>query len=152
MPDTCPFCQIADGERPAHVLSRSERAVAFLDENPATDGHALVAPTAHRQELFALDEATGAAVIRTLRIVADALDEFLDAVGFSVFYTTGSLVGNVEHAHVHLVPRYPDDGVDLSLARGELDDAEGADLVAELREAIDAGAGASTAAELGDSP
>lgn len=139
MPENCPFCRIVDGEQSAHVLCESEHAVAFLDENPATDGHTLVAPTAHRAELFAVDEVTGGAVIRTLRAVADALDEYLDPSGFSVFYTTGSLVGNVEHAHVHLVPRYPDDGVDLSLARGSLDDADGTELVGELREAIGAG-------------
>jgi len=123
--DDCRFCAIVDGERDAHVLYDGEDALAFLDANPATDGHTLVVPKVHVQDLLLADGATAAAVAETAQAVAVAMDRTLDSNGFSVFHTTGGLVGHVEHAHLHLLPRSADDDVHLALDRETLteDDA-----------------------------
>ena len=132
MDEDCPFCAIVAGDRPAHVLYEDDRTLAFLDENPAADGHALVIPKAHCEEIVTAPDEDTAAVFETVSTVADGIDATLEPDGFSVFHTSGPLVGSISHAHVHVVPRYPDDGIGLSLVRHELDDDRGARLAEQI--------------------
>lgn len=131
----CEFCAIVVGDHEAHVLREDEHTLAFLDENPAREGHTVVVPKAHREEVLAADDEVGKAVFSAVDAVAAALREELDPDGFSVFYTSGPLVGTVEHAHVHLVPRNEGDGVSLALDRMDLDPDAAAELVASVRNA-----------------
>ena len=133
MATDCQFCHIVTGDADAHRLYEDEHTVAFLDSNPAVAGHTLVVPTAHRTDILTATEQTVEAVFRTVRTVGTALDHVLDPDGFSVFHSTGTVVGNVEHAHVHLLPRYEDDEVTLSLARYELPDDEGDRIASQVR-------------------
>ncbi|GAB3665444.1 HIT family protein [Halopiger thermotolerans] len=135
MDEECPFCRIIEGETDAHVVAEDARTIAFFDENPACEGHTLVAPTAHREDLLA-DEETNAAVFETVRTVSAAMEGLLEPDGFSVFYSTGPIVGQVEHAHVHLLPRYDDDDISLGLRRDELDDERASGLATRLRERV----------------
>ena len=132
MDEDCPFCAIVAGDRSAHVLYEDDRTLAFLDENPATRGHALVVPKAHCEEIVTGADENTAAVFETVSTVADALEATVEPDGFSVFHTSGPLVGSISHTHVHVVPRYPDDGIGLSLVRDELDDDRGAKLATQV--------------------
>ena len=136
MADDCEFCRIAAGDRSAHLLAEDERSLAFLDENPAVTGHTLVVPRVHTEELLTVDDAVSSAVFETAREVADALETALEPDGFSVFHTSGPLVGTVEHAHVHLLPRTVDDDVSLSLARDRLESDEAAALADRVRTTV----------------
>jgi len=118
----CPFCRIAAAEEDAHVVYRDERTVAFLDTDPAAEGHALVVPTEHVVGLVDMDGETAGALFSTARTVAGAIDRVLEPDGFSVFHTTGTLVGHVEHAHLHLIPRWTDDFIHIGLERRAVDD------------------------------
>ncbi len=129
----CEFCAIAAGERDAHVLHEDERTLAFLDENPAREGHTVVIPKPHLEELLGTGDEAARAVFRTVDAVSAALRETLEPDGFSAFYTSGPLVGSVDHAHVHLVPRDADDGVSLALDRNEIDDDAAASLAERVR-------------------
>ena len=133
MDNTCEFCRLIAGDQSAHVLYEDDRTIAFLDRNPAVTGHTLVAPRAHEDVILTSDDPGAAAVFETTRTVAGALEAVLEPDGFSVFHTSGSLVGSVDHAHVHLVPRFEDDDVALSLSRTQLDPTEAAALTAQVR-------------------
>ncbi|SDJ36990.1 HIT family protein [Natronorubrum texcoconense] len=136
MDDECEFCRIAAGDRPAHVLYEDDRTIAFLDANPAVRGHSLVVPRVHEPELLAVDDATSTAVFESVRTVANALEAVLDPDGFSVFHTSGPLVGTVDHAHVHLLPRTGDDDVSLSLSRDRLESDDASTLATRVRESV----------------
>lgn len=131
--DDCRFCAVAAGEREAHVVSEDDRTVAFLDANPAREGHALVVPRRHVEDLVLAEERTAAAVCRTARTVGQAMAAVLDPDGFSTFHTTGGLVGSVAHAHLHVVPRDADDDISLALERESLSDHDPEALVGRLR-------------------
>lgn len=115
--DECPFCRIIAGESDAYVLYETERTIAFLDRNPATRGHTLVVPREHREYLFSTEASLAEPVFRTVDDVSMAIEKALDPDGVSLFYTTSTLVGEITHAHVHLLPRYTDDDIQLSLPR-----------------------------------
>lgn len=51
----CIFCQIVAGDAPATVIAEGERAIAFMDVNPTTPGHALVIPRSHASDLLRCD-------------------------------------------------------------------------------------------------
>lgn len=132
----CPFCRIVAGDEPAHVLYRDDDALAFLDENPAIEGHTLVVPVVHLEELITAEAPVPGAVFRTVQRVARAIDVALEPDGFSVFHTSGGLVGSVDHAHVHLLPRYEADSISIALSRRPLDASTGSALREEIRAAL----------------
>lgn len=134
--EACSFCQIAAGERDAYVFYEDDRTVAFLDSNPATQGHTLVIPKRHREELFADDASASLAVFQTVQHAVAAINQTLDPDGISLFHTSAPLVGRTTHAHVHLLPRYVDDDIRLTLARDPLEDDEAVRLAARLRDQL----------------
>lgn len=129
----CQFCAIASEDRTAWMLYEDQETVAFLDADPAVEGHTLVAPTAHVEELFASEASASGPVFRTVGTIARAIDRALTPDGFSTFYTSGKLVGAVDHAHVHLLPRTVDDGIRLGLTREALEDTTATRLVDRIR-------------------
>lgn len=133
----CVLCQVLAGEVEAFILYEDERTAAFLDRNPAVRGHTLVVPTAHEVHLFEAGGTTLTAVFQTVQRVSTAIAETLHPDGVSLFYTSADLVGNVTHAHVHLLPRYTDDGIRLSLARDSLEDHDAAALAGRIRQNVD---------------
>jgi len=132
----CSFCQIATGARDAYVLYEDDRTVAFLDSNPATQGHTLVIPKHHQEELFADDASTSLAVFQTVHRLVTAINRTLEPDGISLFHTSAPLVGRITHAHVHLLPRCVDDDIHLTLAREPLEDDEAVHLAARLRDQL----------------
>lgn len=129
----CDFCGIVAGDQSAHVIYRDENTIAFLDTEPAIMGHTLVTPTSHQPTLFTPEKDLTGPVFETVDLVARCLKSVLEPDGFSIFHTSGDIVGNVSHAHVHLLPRYEDDTVTLSLRRQPLVDAEAKRLTDRLR-------------------
>jgi histidine triad (HIT) family protein len=102
----CIFCRIVAGEAPAALLAESEDAVAFLDLFPVAEGHALVIPRAHYENLFEATEATLPAVHLLVRRVARGIRRALAPDGLMVTQLNGAAAGQtVFHYHAHLIPR-----------------------------------------------
>jgi histidine triad (HIT) family protein len=133
----CVFCGIVAGDRPAHLVHETDHAVAFLDVNAVGDGHTLVVPRAHHERFTALSPETAGATFRAARTVAEALVEAFDPAGYNVIHSTGAAAGqDVAHAHVHVIPRAPDDDVRFAPPRRRLSEAEGDRIAAQLRRAL----------------
>jgi histidine triad (HIT) family protein len=119
MPDDCIFCSIVAGEAPASIVHESDRVLAFMDINPVTLGHLLVIPKAHHADLADVDPADAAEmmlVAQQLNVAVRASE--LEPAGVNLFYADGEEAGQeVFHAHLHMIPRYPDDGFGLTIRR-----------------------------------
>jgi histidine triad (HIT) family protein len=108
----CIFCAIAGGTMPAERVYEDEHTVAFLDIAPACDGHILVIPRAHSDDIHTADPANLAAVAATVQKMAARVSGALAAEGVSVVQSNGRAAGQtVFHYHVHVLPRFPGDGV-----------------------------------------
>jgi histidine triad (HIT) family protein len=108
----CVLCKVVHGELPARFLHADETVVSFLDIAPATRGHALVVPRAHRRDLWEIEDDELAAVSITARKVAAALRDVLAAPGMWLHQVSGEAAGqDVFHYHLHLIPRYAGDTV-----------------------------------------
>jgi len=107
---TCTFCQIANGELPAHVVHRDEDVIAFLDRAPLVHGHVLVMPVAHVDTLDDLPDALLAPVFGAVRRTSIAVQKALRAEG-SFVATNTRISQSVPHLHIHVVPRNKGDGL-----------------------------------------
>lgn len=109
---SCIFCEIVAGEAEAFVVASGPTAVAFLDIAPLSRGHTLVVPTRHVADLLE----GGADVLHEVAPVVEEVSRLLvarlGAEGLNLFQSTGAAAGQeVPHFHVHLLPRWRDDGV-----------------------------------------
>lgn len=137
MSDDCIFCSIANGDIPAFKLCEDERTLAFMDINPASEGHALVIPKRHAANLFEVDPDALCATIRTAQQVAVAIQATLDPPGMNLLQCNGSAAAqSVQHFHMHVLPRQLDDHLPLNwgLRPGDMDALAG--LAERIREKL----------------
>ena len=126
----CIFCQIAQGESPASKVYEDEHTLAFMDLQQATEGHVLVIPKRHVENLYELDEETTAQLFQSVVRVARAMRDSLRPSGLNLWQANGRAAGqSVFHAHVHILPRREGDGLHIAVreragraSRTDLDD------------------------------
>jgi histidine triad (HIT) family protein len=113
MPD-CIFCKITRGELPSYKVYEDDNTLAFLDIHPVSPGHVLVIPKDHATNIFEISPESWAHVQETARKVAIALEKATDADGVNLMMNNREHAGQVvDHAHVHLIPRFKGDGLKL---------------------------------------
>ena len=133
----CIFCLIAKGEAPAQRVYEDEATVAFMDINPATDGHCLVIPRRHAEDIWALRDEDGVAVWRTVHRVARVVREALNANGVNLLQASGrEAFQSVFHYHFHVIPRYSWDDVQLPWVPRPGDPERIAEAAGRLRDAV----------------
>jgi histidine triad (HIT) family protein len=111
----CIFCKLVAKEIPATMVHEDEHSFAFMDIGQVNPGHVLVAVKKHADDIFALDDAQAAAVFRTAAQMARAIRAAFAPQGLSVYQANGKAAGQtVFHFHIHLVPRYDADGMQLT--------------------------------------
>lgn len=133
---SCEFCEIIAGNREAFILDENEHTITFLDEKPATLGHSLVVPRVHTECLFLEKSDASKNVFQAVNRLSVSLRDTLEIEGVSLFYTSAGLVGTVNHAHVHVVPRYEDDDIHLSLKRSKIDEHNAMKITDQIRSKI----------------
>ena len=111
MQDSCIFCKIANGMIPSKTIYEDEDFRVILDLGPATKGHALILPKQHSDNLYELPDETAAKVMVLAKKMAAKMTEKLQCDGFNIVQNNGEVAGQtVMHYHLHLIPRYQDDG------------------------------------------
>jgi histidine triad (HIT) family protein len=130
----CIFCKIIAGELPGEIVDSDERTVSFMDINPATRGHALVIPRAHAVDLLDIDPEDLAACSRAAQRLARRAKDALGAEGINLVNACGEAAWQtVFHFHIHVVPRYQGDPLELPWVPRPGDAQEIAAAAGELR-------------------
>ena len=107
----CVFCKIRDGQIPSLKIYEDDRTLAFMDINPVSHGHCLVIPKAHAATLFDAEVEDLEAVIAAAQQVARAIREALAPDGLNMLQANGAAAfQSVPHFHLHLIPRWNNDG------------------------------------------
>lgn len=134
----CVFCAILKGDLPANYVYQDDVVVSIMDINPVTPGHLLVLPREHRPDLVDLNDEIAARMMNVARRAAAALRASDESVkGINLYLADGPDAGQeIAHAHIHVVPRYANDGFGLRVHRGD----------APTREELEATAGKVAAA------
>ena len=138
--ETCVFCKIRDGQIPAMKVFEDKRTLCIMDINPISHGHCLVLPKTHAATIFDADAADLQAAMATAKRVAIALKQALEPEGLNILQANGpAAFQSVPHFHLHLIPRWTNDGkgFDWKLVAGDRERI--AKVGGELRAALGGG-------------
>ncbi len=120
----CIFCKIIKGEIPSRTVYEDEKIKIIMNINPATDGHLLVIPTKHYINLMDINEEV---ITHSIKIIKEKiypmLKEKLNCEGLTLAQNN-ELGQEIKHYHIHLIPRYKDDGADYNYDKSKLSDLE----------------------------
>jgi histidine triad (HIT) family protein len=130
----CLFCKIIAGEIPSLRIDEDDKTIAFMDINPWTRGHSLVVPKEHSRNLFDVEPEDLAAAHSTAQRVARRMRDRLGCEGVNTLQSSERVaMQTIFHTHVHVIPRYSDDGLRLPAHPQPADQEELARLAEELR-------------------
>jgi histidine triad (HIT) family protein len=115
-------------------VDSGDRTIAFMDINPATRGHALVVPRAHSADLMDVTDEDLRDTMLAARRLAQRIDEVLEPDGFNLLNSCRPTAWQtVFHFHIHVIPRYDDDPLELPWTPSPGDKDEIAALAAQIR-------------------
>jgi histidine triad (HIT) family protein len=130
----CIFCKIVAGELPSSRVDEDEHTVAFLDINPWTRGHALVVPRNHSKDLLEIDDDDLRHTTAAAKRLAARMKERLNAEGVNLLNACGEAAWqSVFHFHIHVIPRWSDDPLQLPVRPQQADPEVLEQLATELR-------------------
>jgi len=110
----CIFCGIVVGDVSAQIVDSDEHTVAFMDINPATRGHALVVPRVHAADLIEVSDPDLERTMVAARRLVRAIDAALGPDGFNILNACRPAAWQtVFHYHLHVIPRYESDPLQL---------------------------------------
>lgn len=133
----CLFCKISNGEIPSATIYEDNDFRVILDIAPASKGHALIIPKEHFQDIFDIDALTAGKLFSLATEVARAMKAVLHCDGMNIVQNNGLIAGQtVFHFHLHLIPRYEGDGVNLGWPQHETDAEANQELAREIRKRI----------------
>ncbi len=120
----CIFCKIVAGEIPCVKLYEDELTMAFMDINPGNEGHALVIPKEHWEDVHAIPSDLIGSTVKTVKKIATAVEETLNPDGINLVQANGKgAAQSVFHFHMHILPRRMDDELKMNwgLRPGDMD-------------------------------
>ena len=107
----CLFCKIVAKQIPSYMVYEDDHAFAFLDIMPRTTGHTMVIPKVHAPNILELPDAEVGPLFAAVKNVAGMLSRTLLCDGITIGANQGRASGQeVDHLHVHLMPRWHGDG------------------------------------------
>jgi len=117
--DKCILCRIASHEAEAEILCENEEIMAMLDLYPATEGHTLIIPKAHITTVYDMPIETGKKIMECTVRLCQSIRSGLKPTGLDLIQANGEAGGQtIDHFHLHIVPRYDNDGVILKFGHG----------------------------------
>jgi len=112
--EDCIFCKIINGEAEAKKVYENETVLAIEPRHQVNKGHTLVIPKIHCENILDISAESLVEVMETTRNLAQKIKTELNATGVNILHAAGhDAQQTVFHFHIHIVPRFPDDGLDL---------------------------------------
>lgn len=110
----CIFCKILNNEIPARKIFENDDFIAILDAFPANEGHTLVIPKKHFENIFEIDEKTISNAYKIAKIIAEKIKNNLGIENINILQNNGAIAGqSVNHFHIHVIPRKENDTVTI---------------------------------------
>ena len=120
----CIFCKIINGELPSKTVYEDDLIKVIMNINPNTNGHLLVLPKEHYINIMDIPDEV---VTHSLKVIRETLfpllKERLNCEGLTLA-ENNELGQEIKHFHIHLIPRYPDDGADFNYDESKLTDLD----------------------------
>lgn len=105
----CIFCDIVNGELSANIVYEDDLVVAFMDIEPINIGHVLLVTKEHRLDVDELTEEESQRIMKISRILVKVIKSKFSIDGYSIMQN-GGIFNDIGHYHLHVFPRYKNDG------------------------------------------
>jgi len=133
----CIFCKIARGEIGSAKIYEDKNLFIFLDIMPANKGHALIIPKTHYFTFSEIPDEIACAMAMAAKRVAKALSLAVGSKAYNLLMNNGRYAGQaVDHAHLHVIPRFKDDSVGLKWSHTKYCDKEIEEFADKLRKFV----------------
>jgi histidine triad (HIT) family protein len=104
----CVFCQIIRKQATASIVYEDNRVIVFLSHHPVNEGHALVVPKEHYENIYEIPEDETAHLFKIAKRTAHAVNEATGIEGIRIVQNNGKDAGQIVfHLHVHIIPMKP---------------------------------------------
>jgi histidine triad (HIT) family protein len=134
MAEDCIFCKIVAGELPSETVQEDQHTVAFMDISPWTRGHALVIPRKHSPNIYEVGDEDLRHTAIAAKQLAVRVKERLRCDGVNLLNASEPAAWqSVFHFHMHVIPRYDDDPLELPVRPRQAEPDELAAVAAEIR-------------------
>lgn len=122
----CIFCQIVQKKIPSMVLFENEKYLAFLDIFPINEGHTIVIPKNHYDNIEKIPDNELVELFKVVKKLAILIHEKLKIDGYNILQNNFEAAGQeIKHIHVHIIPRYEtDEKFELKIQRKESTEKE----------------------------
>lgn len=118
--EDCIFCKIIKGDIPCFKVFEDDRVLAFADINPINNGHTLIIPKVHAENIWEISDTDLAAIHKASKKIAMAIQSSLGPEGMACLQLNGRPVNQiVMHYHLHLIPKAANEP-DLTMTAWEL--------------------------------
>ena len=117
----CLFCSLASHHTEAAIVYEDPTVLAVMDLYPATKGHAMVFPKRHVEDIYSMPEDLASRIMAIAIDVAKSIRLAMSPDGLNLVQANGSAAGQTNrHFHLHVIPRYHGDRVNLRFGRTAL--------------------------------
>jgi histidine triad (HIT) family protein len=132
--EDCIFCKVLTGEIPAEIVDEDEHTFSLMDINPWTRGHALSIPRNHTRNIWEIGEDDLRHTMLAAQRLAVRMKERLGCEGVNLLNSCEPAAWQtIFHFHVHVIPRWADDPLELPVRPERAEPEELARVAAELR-------------------
>lgn len=105
----CIFCKVIAKEVPGYFVLEEDDIVAFLDIFGSVEGHTMVVPKRHGYSILEYSEEELGKLMGGAKKIAEKMKKALNTDAITIGINHEEEKG-VPHLHVHLIPRFKDDG------------------------------------------
>ena len=134
----CIFCKIIEGKIPSYKVYENDHVYAFLDISQGTKGHTLVVPKNHVSSIYDLSESDAKAVFSVVPMLSNVLKKAFSPIGLNIISNNEKPYQTVNHFHIHLLPRYKNDQLTLSMVdrMGDFEQKDYVEILDEIKTAM----------------
>ena len=102
--ENCLFCKMAAGQIPVAKIYEDDVVLSFLDIGPVSDGHTLIIPKQHYENIHSCPAELLGEVASRVGKIADAVTAAMNSDGYNVMCNNGRAAGQeIDHLQFHLI-------------------------------------------------
>ncbi len=101
----CLGCSLANKIAPVNLVFENNFVCCILDHDPFNEGHVMILPKEHFEDVDELDANTANAIIQAARLLSKAIKVLYKPDGITICQN-GGIFSELTHFHMHVVPRY----------------------------------------------
>jgi histidine triad (HIT) family protein len=130
----CIFCDIVNNKIKSDIVYSDEKVLCFLPKEMQVYGHMLVIPKAHYENIFDIPEDELEHIMKVVKELSIHLQKAIGATCINLLHASvEDAQQSVNHFHIHLFPRFKDDGINAWPKLDKIDDDKKKELLEKIR-------------------